>query len=145
MSSSCAPIERCRLRAGLGRELDSCGFAPVISVCDLQPDLAVRAERDRVDPKSRALAVQSLPGAQVIGALVQRTDHGRATGQAIGERPARMRTLGLGGEDLAGLGAKQCDAPAGHRECAAFALGYLRDLADQDAVRHVTLLPPGSV
>ena len=57
---------------------------------------------------------------------------------AVGERSLQMRALGLRGENLARMRAEHGDAPSLHRECAAFALRNLRDLADQDAVCHVT-------
>src|SRR5438552_4588856 len=59
-----------------------------------QPDLAVLAERNRIDPKLAAFAVQPLSRAQVVAALVQGTDHGRAAQQSVGKRPVEMGTFG---------------------------------------------------
>ena len=80
----------------------------------------------------RALAVQSVAGPQVVGALVERTDDRRAAGQSVCERSLKMRALGLRRENLAGMRAKDGDAPPSDRERAAFAFRNLRQGADQD-------------
>src|ERR1700716_3088532 len=95
MTSSYAPIESGRRRLIALAEMRAAFSWPRLacrpcrnggsraSAWNLQPDLAVGTERDRVDPKARALAVQTLPGSQIVGALMQRTDHGRSAGQTV--------------------------------------------------------------